>query len=106
MKNQKTAPGRRVTRGTKNVFADLGFPDADVRQVKLRLAYCVTESLDDRKLSNSAASTSVALTRSGLRMAMLVAVRLLDCDRDWTCNGRSSDLFAFSASAEATADAP
>ena len=43
MTNRKVAPGRRVIRGTKNVFADLGFPDADVRQVKLRLAYCVSD---------------------------------------------------------------
>ena len=28
-----------VTRGTGNVFADLGFPDAAERQAKLRLAY-------------------------------------------------------------------
>jgi hypothetical protein len=38
MTNQKTATGRWVIRGTKNVFADLGFPDADMRQAKPRLA--------------------------------------------------------------------
>ena len=27
-----------ITRGTRNVFSDLGFPDADERQAKLRLA--------------------------------------------------------------------
>lgn len=37
MTNGKAAPRRRVIRGTKNVFADLGFADADVRQAKLRL---------------------------------------------------------------------
>jgi hypothetical protein len=56
MTNRKAASSRRVIRGTTNVFADLGFPDADVRQVKLRLAYCVTESLDNRKLSDAAAA--------------------------------------------------
>jgi predicted XRE-type DNA-binding protein len=70
MTNQKTAPGRRVIRGTKNVFADLGFPDADVRQVKLRLAYCVTESLDNRKLSDA-----VAAKRLGMSLAIVRALR-------------------------------
>jgi hypothetical protein len=56
MTNRKVASSRRVIRGTKNVFADLGFPDADVRQMKLRLAYCVTESFDNRKLSDAAAA--------------------------------------------------
>jgi hypothetical protein len=35
-----TAP---VTRGTENVFADLGFPDAAERQVRLRLAYALNQ---------------------------------------------------------------
>jgi predicted XRE-type DNA-binding protein len=49
------------------VSADLGFPDADVRQVKLRLAYCVTESLDIRKLSDAAAAKVLGLSRASLR---------------------------------------
>ena len=36
----------RVTRGTENVFADLGFPDAAERQAKLRLAYALNQALD------------------------------------------------------------
>ena len=30
-----------IVRGTKNVFADLGYPDAAERQAKLRLAYAL-----------------------------------------------------------------
>lgn len=45
MTPRKTAPGRRVTRGTKNVFADLGFPDAAERQEKRRLAHRVVQSV-------------------------------------------------------------
>jgi len=67
MTNQKTAPGRRVIRGTKNVFADLAFPDADVREVKLRLAYCVTETLDNRKLSDAAAAKVLGVSPAGVR---------------------------------------
>ena len=39
-----------VTRGTGNVFADLGFPDAAERQAKLRLAYALNQVLDASKL--------------------------------------------------------
>jgi predicted XRE-type DNA-binding protein len=40
-----------VTRGTGNVFADLGFPAAAERQARLRLVYALNQVLDDRKLS-------------------------------------------------------
>ena len=40
-----------MTRGTTNVFADLGFPDAIDRQVRLRLAYAVNHVLSKRQLS-------------------------------------------------------
>ena len=39
-----------VTRGTANVFADLGFPDATERQTKTRLALAVNTLLKGRKL--------------------------------------------------------
>ena len=40
----------RITRGTPNVFADLGYPDATERQTKTRLALAVNELLKARKL--------------------------------------------------------
>jgi hypothetical protein len=40
-----------VTRGTANVFADIGFPDAIERQVRLRLAYVLNQLLAGRQLS-------------------------------------------------------
>jgi hypothetical protein len=46
----------RVTRGTGNVFADLGFPDAAERQAKRRLAYALNQVLDGRKLSQADAA--------------------------------------------------
>jgi predicted XRE-type DNA-binding protein len=45
-----------ITRGTGNVFADLGFPDAAERQAKLRLAYALNQLLDGRKLSQAEAA--------------------------------------------------
>lgn len=39
-----------ITRGTTNVFADLGYADAAERQTKTRLALAVNELLKSRKL--------------------------------------------------------
>jgi predicted XRE-type DNA-binding protein len=39
-----------ITRGTTNVFADLGYLDAAERQMKARLAFTVNELLKSRKL--------------------------------------------------------
>jgi predicted XRE-type DNA-binding protein len=53
----------RVTRGTENVFADLGFPDAAERQAKLRLAYALNQVLDRRKLSQADAAKVLGVTQ-------------------------------------------
>jgi predicted XRE-type DNA-binding protein len=45
---------KRVTRGTTNVFADLGFPNAGEHQAKLRLAYALNQVLKARRLSQAA----------------------------------------------------
>lgn len=39
-----------ITRGTDNVFADLGLPDSAERQTKTRLALAVNDLLKARKL--------------------------------------------------------
>ncbi|HEY6358670.1 MAG TPA: helix-turn-helix transcriptional regulator [Vicinamibacterales bacterium] len=48
--------GDEVVRGSTNVFADLGFPDAVERQAKLRLAYALNQVLVQRKLTQAAAA--------------------------------------------------
>jgi predicted XRE-type DNA-binding protein len=45
-----------ITRGSKNVFEDLGYPDAAERQAKLRLAYALNQVLEDRQLSQADAA--------------------------------------------------
>ena len=40
----------KITRGSTNVFADLGYPDAAERQTKTRLALAVNELLKRRQL--------------------------------------------------------
>jgi predicted XRE-type DNA-binding protein len=52
-----------VTRGTGNVFADLGYPDAAERQAKLRLAYGLNQELAVRKLSQADAAKVLGLTQ-------------------------------------------
>jgi predicted XRE-type DNA-binding protein len=42
-----------ITRGTNNVFADLGYPDADERQTKLRLAYAINTEVTRRRLTQA-----------------------------------------------------
>ena len=39
-----------ITRGTGNVFADLGLPDAGQRQTKTRLAFAINTLLKARRL--------------------------------------------------------
>jgi predicted XRE-type DNA-binding protein len=53
----------RITRGTGNLFADLGFPDAAERQAKLRLAYALNQELEARKLSQADAAKVLEVTQ-------------------------------------------
>jgi predicted XRE-type DNA-binding protein len=59
----------------RNVFADLGFPDAE-RQVRLRLAHTVNQILEARKLSQAAAAKILEVTRS--KISALRRYRLAD----------------------------
>src|SRR5579872_4900878 len=52
-----------ITRGTRNVFADLGFPDAAERQAKLRLAYALNQVLESRKLSQADAAKALGVSQ-------------------------------------------
>ncbi|MPZ21441.1 MAG: XRE family transcriptional regulator [Luteitalea sp.] len=52
-----------IVRGTKNVFADLGYPDAAERQAKLRLAYALNQVLEQRKLSQGEAAEVLGVTQ-------------------------------------------
>ena len=52
-----------IVRGSGNVFADLGFPDADERQTKLRLAYALNAIMDAQRLTQAAAATRLGLNQ-------------------------------------------
>lgn len=60
---KRSAESVDVTRGSKNVFEDLGYSDAAERQAKLRLAYALNQVLDQRDLTQTAAALVLGLTQ-------------------------------------------
>ena len=63
MAGRRTERRKRITRGTGNVFADLGFPDSVERQAKLHLAYALNQLLDGRRLSQADAAKELGVTQ-------------------------------------------
>ena len=66
----KTNRADAIVRGSGNVFADLGFPDAEERQTKLRLAYALNTVIDAQRLTQG-----VAAERLGLNQPKVSALR-------------------------------
>ena len=52
-----------ITRGTGNVFADLGYADADERQTKLRLALAINTEIARRRLTQAAAAEKLGVNQ-------------------------------------------
>jgi predicted XRE-type DNA-binding protein len=52
-----------ITRGTTNVFADLGYADAEERQTKLRLAYAINGVIARRRLTQAAAAEKLSINQ-------------------------------------------
>jgi predicted XRE-type DNA-binding protein len=63
MARASASKGKAITRGSDNVFADLGFPDADERQTKLRLAYALNAIVDAQHLTQAAAAARLGLNQ-------------------------------------------
>lgn len=63
MARRNNAPDDVVTRGTGNVFADLGYADASERQAKLRLACALNQVIEQRKLTQMAAAKLLGLAQ-------------------------------------------
>ena len=63
MRNQGGERKEPVSRGTGNVFADLGFTDAAERQATLRLAYALNQVLEERELSQADAAKVLGTTQ-------------------------------------------
>ncbi len=52
-----------IVRGSGNVFADLGFPDAEERQTKLRLAHALNTVIGARRLTQGEAAERLGLNQ-------------------------------------------
>ena len=52
-----------ITRGTGNVFADLGYADAEERQTKLRLAFTINDVIARRRLTQAAAAEKLGINQ-------------------------------------------
>jgi len=63
MAKKSEAERETVVHGTANVFADLGYPDAEERQTKLRLAYAINRILVRRKLTQSVAAETLGVNQ-------------------------------------------
>lgn len=53
----------RITRGTTNVFADLGFDDAAERQTKVRLALAINQLIESRQIKQRDAAELLGITQ-------------------------------------------
>ena len=60
---KRRAESAAITRGSTNVFEDLGYPDAAERQAKLRLAYALNKVLEKRELSQGDAAKVLGVTQ-------------------------------------------
>lgn len=52
-----------ISRGTGNVFADLGYPDAEERQTKLRLAHAINGVIARRRLTQTSAAEKLGVNQ-------------------------------------------
>jgi predicted XRE-type DNA-binding protein len=52
-----------ITRGSGNVFADLGYPDAEERQTKLRLAHAINGVIVRRRLTQADAADKLGVNQ-------------------------------------------
>jgi predicted XRE-type DNA-binding protein len=63
-----------ITRGTGNVFADLGLPDASERQTKTRLALAINRIIKDQRLKQIDAARLLGVPQP--KVSALVNYRL------------------------------
>ena len=56
-------PDVTVTRGTGNVFADLGYPDAEERQTNLHLVHTINAVIARRRMTQAAAAVRLGVNQ-------------------------------------------
>lgn len=63
MANRGADRDDEITRGTSNVFADLGYADSTERQARLRLALALNRALDQRRLTQAGAARLLGVSQ-------------------------------------------
>jgi predicted XRE-type DNA-binding protein len=63
MARRKSEAKETVTAGSGNVFADLGFADAEERQTKVRLAFAINQILEERQLPQTEAAQQLGINQ-------------------------------------------
>jgi predicted XRE-type DNA-binding protein len=63
MIGRKNEVSAAITPSSGNVFADLGFADADERQTKVRLALAINRILEQRRLSQTQAAQRLGINQ-------------------------------------------
>ena len=63
MAKARHEPREEVVQSSGNVFADLGFADADERRTKVRLAAAINELLRKRRLSQAEAARQLGINQ-------------------------------------------
>lgn len=59
----KRSVDEAIIRGTANVFADIGYDDAEERQTKLKLARAINKIIAERSLSQAEAATQLGVNQ-------------------------------------------
>ena len=91
-RNAETMDDETITRGTGNVFADLGYADADERQTKLRLAHAINGVVGRRRLTQAATAAKLHINQP--KVSALANYKLDGFSvefPDWWFNVRSSN---------------
>lgn len=53
----------QVRRGSRNIFADIGFPDAETHQLKAQIVSEIEDILENRKLTQKAAGELMGISQ-------------------------------------------
>jgi len=78
---KKNDADTRVKRGTKNVFADLGFPDADTHLLKAELVARLQEVIVAQNLTQSAAAGRMRLSQTDVSRLLKGQFRDISVER-------------------------
>jgi predicted XRE-type DNA-binding protein len=78
MKNK--AEEQPIERGSGNIFADLGYADPEVHQMKVYLVLCIEEEIKRRELTQSDAGKLMGISQP--KLSLLLKGQVSDCTID------------------------